>query len=523
MIRRPDPSELSEIASRLGFGFTDLELRTIHPLLGEFLSICDNIDSLDLEEEGLPLHFSKRDSGYHPSENEDPLNAFITKCQIQGADTGPLAGKTVGLKDHIAVAGIPLTLGSPFFRGYVPDFDATIVTRLLDAGATIAGKLNMDPFSMGAGGSAPSRGFGRVLNPHDHSKSPGGSSAGSGAAVASGSVDVAFGGDQGGSVRLPSSWSGIVGIKATFGLIPHTGVCGFEQSMDHVGPMTRTVDDLAVVLGCVAGADGHDPRQTSVPPPPDYAKSLDRGVDGLKIGLLAEGFSEGTEPDVDAAVREAIALLEKQGAIVTDVSVAAHAPALIPAMTLFIDNALRWYQTNFVGSLSNTYSPTAFVETVGKLKQGNAHELPLQARMFVTAATYLREHYHGRFGSRSENLRKRFRQEYDRVFENVDIIAMPTVPMKAQPFEQADSYEKAIELELTGGEVGKKLLQLTGNTMPFNYTGHPALSVPCAKSEGLPIGLQLVGPHWTETTLLQSAYVLQSSVDWDALTRVEAR
>ena len=174
--------------------------------------------------------------------------------------------------------------------GYIPDFDATVVTRLLDAGATIVGKLNMEDFSFGGPGVAGVGDFGRPLNPHDAGYVTGGSSSGCGAAIAAGEIDIALGGDQGGSIRIPAAWSGCLGLKATHGLIPHSGVFGLEPSVDYVGPMTRTVDDLAAVLQCVAGPDGYDPRQAKCRRAPGLCRRAWPKLKGLRIGVLAEGF-----------------------------------------------------------------------------------------------------------------------------------------------------------------------------------------------------------------------------------------
>ena len=235
---------------------------------------------------------------------------------MKGADSGPLHGKTVALKDHIALAGVPLTFSSHMMDGYVPDFDATVVTRLLDAGATIVGKLKMEEFSWGGPGLSGVGDYGRPLNPHNREHVTGGSSSGSGAAVAGGLVDIALGGDQGGSIRLPAAWCGIVGLMPTHGLVPHSGVFGLEPTIDYVGPMARTVEDVAVSLQCLAGRDGLDPRQADVPASlPAYTDALSRGVKGLRIGVLDEGFGvPGGDRAVDEAVMEAVHVLERGGA-----------------------------------------------------------------------------------------------------------------------------------------------------------------------------------------------------------------
>ena len=337
-----------------------------------------------------------------------------------------------------------MTLGSPFFEGYVPDFDATIVTRLLEAGATITGKMNMEPFSFGAGTAGP-RGFGRVLNPHDRARSSGGSSSGSAAALAAREIDLAVGGDQGGSVRIPAAWCGVVGLKATHGLIPHTGVFGSEASVDHVGPMTRTVRDMALMLSSISGSDPYDPRQRNVPPGPDFDAQLDRGVKGFRIGGVQEGFGVG-DADVDDLVMSAVDVVSRCGAVVKKVSWPIHNLTLVASIPLFLKGSLL-YDTNLAGPISGTWSPTSFITEVGKRMAERPEDIPLVLKYGIIAGRYVHSKTHGRYASLSENMRNTFVDELDRVFETVDVLAMPTVPIKAPVFEEGD----ALELKLLGG------------------------------------------------------------------------
>jgi amidase len=287
MLRRPDVDEVMEYGRALGFDLTPMEARMIQARMMDTIASLEAFDEMRVEERRPPLRFTDRDPGRRPSEEEDPLGAFIRTCRVPGAPSGPLHGKTVALKDHIALAGVAMTFSSHMMDGYVPDFDATVVTRLLDAGATIVGKLKMEEFSWGGPGLSGVGAYGRPLNPHRHAHVTGGSSSGSGAAVAGGMVDIALGGDQGGSIRLPAAWCGIVGLMPTHGLVPHSGVFGLEPTIDYVGPMARTVEDIAVSLQVMAGRDGLDPRQGDVPATlPPYPAALARGVKGLRVGLL---------------------------------------------------------------------------------------------------------------------------------------------------------------------------------------------------------------------------------------------
>ena len=512
-LRRPDDTEILEYSARLGLGLTPTEARVMQSSIAQLLASADAFWKLRIEEQRLPLNYPNRQQGHRPTEEEDPFHLVLWKCHIEGAHDGPLKGKRIGLKDHISVAGVPLAFGSRFMEGYIPDFDATIVTRVLDAGGTIVGKLATDGFSTrGLGGGAPGD-FGRPLNPHNPAHLTGGSSSGSAGAVAAGMVDIAFGGDQGGSIRIPAAWCGVIGLKATFGLIPHTGVFGRDPVIDYVGPLTRTVEELATVLECVAGADGYDARQMQVPEQiPAYTQALNTGVDGLRIGVLQEGFGEDTEPDVEDAVLGAIATLERTGARVEKVSVPLHGKADLAFMPFLYEGWKHTLDTNLSGTFLNTYYPTSLMTTFGRLKQSSGHQLPMSAKMSIIVGSFLEHLCHGALYAKAHNVRPTFIRAYDEVFARVDILAMPTVPVKAPLYQEPADYEEALSRSFVG-----RLSHEAGNTLPFNLTGHPAMSIPCGKSGGLPIGLQLVAPYFREDQLIRAAHAYQCSVDWASL------
>jgi len=521
MLRRPDVDEVMEYGRALGFDLTPLEARMIQSRMMDTIAALEAFDELRVEERRLPLRFTDRDAGGRPSEADDPLGAFIRRCRVTGAASGPLAGKTVGLKDHIALAGVPLTFSSHMMDGYVPDFDATVVTRLLDAGATIVGKLKMEEFSWGGPGLSGVGDYGRPLNPHNTAHVTGGSSSGSGAAVAGGLVDISLGGDQGGSIRLPAAWCGIVGLMPTHGLVPHTGVFGLEPTIDYVGPMARTVEDVAVTLECVAGRDGFDPRQADLPPSlPGYTQALARGAAGLRIGLLDEGFGvAGGDPAVDEAVRGAVRVLEQAGARVSRVSVPLHTKALGALLPIYLEGGKRMYDTHFGGAFAKTFYPSSLISIFGRLKQSHAREFSPNLKLNLLQGHYLQQQYGGRLYAKAQNARPAFVAQYDRAFADVDLLAMPTIPLTAPRWQEPRDYEEALELTMLGGKRSLDLGPVIANTCPFNYTGHPAISVPCAKLGGLPVGLMLVAPHFRDDTLLQAAAAYQRSVDWAALIR----
>ena len=234
--------------------------------------------------------YGDRDPGSRPTQEADPLNAIVRRCSVKGSPSGRLAGKRVGLKDNICVAGIPSTSGSRVMAGYVPDMDATIVTRLLDAGAEIVAILNMDDFAFSGSGHISA--YGPVLNPHDREHLAGGSSGGSAAALYYDDIDMTIGCDQGGSIRTPASWCGVVGLKPTFGLVPYTGIFSADATIDHVGPMGRSAVDVALMLEVIAGRDPLDPRQQNVPVQ-RYTEALDRGRGRTADRRLARGIRSG--------------------------------------------------------------------------------------------------------------------------------------------------------------------------------------------------------------------------------------
>ena len=516
MLPRPTIEDVIAHGKTLGLALSQAEARSMQSRMLEHIDSFERFHELRIEEERLPLDVTDRDPGYRPTEDEDPLNVFIRKCWVAGAGEGPLTGKTIGLKDHISVAGVPLTLGSHFMDGYTPDFDASLVTRLLAGGGTIVGKMNMEDFSFGGPGLSGIGDFGRPLNPHNPAHVTGGSSSGSAAAVAGGLVDIAFGGDQGGSIRIPAAWSGCLGLMATHGLIPHTGVFGLDPSIDYVGPMTRTVEDLTAVLSCVAGPDGYDPRQTQLPARlPDYGQALSRGIDGITIGVLSEGFGfAGSQPEVEQAVHAALASLEGAGARLSSVSVPLHDKALLALLPIYFEGGKHMFETNLGGAFARTYYPSSLISSFGRFKHGHDHELPLNYKLGLLMGAYLSRFTHGRLYAKGHNVRPTFVKQYNQALSQADVLALPTSPMTAPVYRQPQDAQEAIEHTLFGGQLGMDLGLVAHNTAPFNLTGHPALSIPCGKVDGLPVGLMLVGPYFREDLLLQVAAVYQSLVNW---------
>ena len=452
-----------------------------------------------------PLTYRDRDSGSRPHRQEDPFNAIVRRCTLKGATSGKLSGKRIGLKNHIAVAGMPMSCGSLVLEGYIPDTDATIVTWLLDEGAEIVATLNMDNFAFSGVGDTSAQGA--VLNPHNTDCLAGGSSGGSAAALYYDDIDTTIGGGQGGSIRIPASWCGVVGLKPTYGLVPYTGIVGIDNTLDHAGPMARTVADTALTLEVIAGKDPMDPRQANVPVQA-YTQALGEGVNGLRIGVMSEGFGlRVSQPDVDETVRWALGVFSELGAQTTEVSVPDHGEAGVIVWGLIAEGATANLRANGMGyHWRGLYNP-GLTETLGKTLRAQGNDRPPTVKLVLLMGSYMSERCHDRMYAKAQNLRRSLRASYDKILEQVDVLAIPTTPIKAHRYES----------DLGPRETIAHGWDTLDNTAPFDMTGHLAISIPCGKSEGLPVGLMLVGRHFEDATLFQAAHAFEQHVDCDTI------
>lgn len=502
-VRRPSAQELQDIATRHDIALSDADARDVEEAAAGMLGAMDRVDEMWRATQ-TPVQ-TTRDPGRRPTREEDPNNAFIQLCDVTGAGTGKLAGKRVGIKDNVKVAGVPMTNGSVLHRDYVPDHDAAVVERLLAEGATIAGKLNMDDFSWSGSGETSS--FGPTLNPHNPGYSPGGSSSGSGSAVASGHVDMAIGADQAGSVRIPASWCGIVGIKGTQGLVPTYGATYMDHTIDYLGPLAPTVADAALMLEVIAGADARDPQWVRGPIPTErYTEALGKGIAGLKVGVVREGFEwDFAEADVVEATRAAIAQLEALGAVVTEVSVPWWKDAWSIEGTILSHSVSAMTDSRGEGYWRDGLCDPAFQQALGEAYRGaKGEQLAPFFKVGYLVGQYLRREHHSTYFGKAQNLRVAIRQQVDALFEQVDVLVTPTVATKASSL---------IEGPVTLKTLGAKGSSNTHNACIFNLTGHPALSVPCGVGEhNLPIGLQIAGRHWEESTIISAAYALEQAL-----------
>jgi amidase len=498
-MRHPSTEEIEEMADDLGISFSDGEPEDYAMVVGDTLDLLEGVE--ELPEPQLPprdYEYTDRSPGYEPDDEEDPHNAWITKCTIEGADNGPLAGLSVGLKDNVSVAGIELTNGSDVMQGYVPAVDATIVTRLLDAGATIDGKNNMWSFSLGASDYGPAK------NPNAPEYSIGGSSSGTAAAVAAGEVDIGIGGDQGGSIRIPCSFGGLVGLKPTHGLVPYTGIFGADASLDHTGPMTRTVEEAALAMDAIAGRDGLDPRQPHELEVQDYTGALDEDVSDMTVGVLREGFEHDvSDPEVNNLVHDGIAELEAMGAEVTEVSIPEHTSTESVALNflLVFGGASRVLEQNGMGVGFDGWYDTGAVEYLGRALDSQSNDIPDSMKNAMLATKYLLEHYQGALYGKAQNITLALRETYDEALADVDALVMPTSPVKPPAFGSKFDLEMMTE---QGVE-----LDIAKNTSLFDVTHHPALTVPCGETDGAPVGMMFVGDRFDDATLFQLGYAYE--------------
>jgi amidase len=502
-IVRPTLDQLLDIASTLHMQLPPEQASEYLALTQSSFDAYDLID--DLPDFTPPVRYD-RSSGYCPSNKENPLNAWYYRTEVNGAREGKLAGKTVALKDNISLAGVRMMNGAAPLEGFVPSFDATVVTRLLDAGVTILGKATCEHYCLSGGShtSDPAP----VHNPYRHGFSSGGSSSGSAALVAAGEVDLAVGGDQGGSIRIPSAFCGTYGMKPTHGLVPYTGIMAIEATIDHAGPITGNVRDNALMLEVMAGADGLDPRQAS-PQVDTYSDYLERGVSGLRIGILQEGFQlANQDPRVAAKVRNAIARLEALGARVEEVSIPEHNLAASLWHPIGCEGlTMQMMHGNGSGfNWKGLYDVALLDKQAGWREQADALSASLKLCMFV--GQYGLERYNGRFYAKAQNLARYARAGYDKALDSYDLLVMPTVPIIAQPHPEPGC-------SIT--EYVARALEMIGNASSQDITGHPAMSIPCGLVDGLPVGLMLVGKHYAEGTIYQAAAAFEAAVDWKSL------
>ena len=425
-----------------------------------------------------------------------------------GERLGPLAGVPVAIKDVLCVEGEPTTCGSRMLKNFRPPYDATVIARLKAAGAILFGKTNMDEFAMGS--STETSAYGPTLNPWDESRIPGGSSGGSAAAVAASLAPLALGSDTGGSIRQPATLCGITGLKPSYGRVSRYGLIAFASSLDQVGPFGHDLADIALLLGVIAGRDPMD--STSVDAPvPDYAATLDTPPDTLRIGLVREYFGEGLDPEIEAAIREAVRVYEAAGAATKEVSLP-HAKYGIPAYYIVApaecSSNLARYDGTIYGHRAEDFSPRYPGEEdlppmIRMMMASRAEGFGAEVKRRIMLGTFaLSAGYADQYYNQALKVRRLIRDDFDAAFKEVDVLLIPTSPTAA--FKIGERIEDPLAMYLSDIY-----------TITTNLAGIPGLSVPCGLTRsGLPIGMQLLAPAFAEENLLRTARVFERATDW---------
>lgn len=486
----PDAKGLRELARELEW---ELDADEADRLLACLAPFTEGYRWLDDAPAGLPAPRYEQRSYARPEAAANPHNAWFVTTSIETAPDGPLHGKRVAVKDNIFVAGVPLSDGTSLLENFIADYDATVVTRLLDAGANIVGKSNCEYFCLSGGSTTSSHG--PVDNPRKAGYATAGSSTGSAALVAAGEVDMALGTDQGGSVRSPASWTGICGMKATRGVVPYAGGMVMETSIDYIGPMTARVADNAALLNVIA-----EPRLER------FDARLGQPLAGIRIGLLGEGYAHPlSDPLVDTAVHDAAAVLQGLGAELSEVSVPAHRDGLAIWGAIVSDGYWQALRLGGLGyNITGPYSPG--LHEAMSAWQAELPRMPINAQVLMLLGKHL-ERYRGRYYGQAKNLAERLREAYDRVFRDVDVLLMPTTVQRAAPNPEPGDLDGIFAHAFNN----------TINTAQFNASGHPALSLPCAVRDDLPVGMMLVGPYFAEPLLYQVAHAFENAVNWQAV------
>jgi amidase len=509
----PTASQIQEIADDLGLELTDELADDFRTLMSGTIESYKKVD--EFAERKLPVKYA-RGGGMRPAPEDNPYNGWYVRCEIEGSGSGVLKGIDVGIKDAICVAGIPMMNGTQALEGYVPDIDATVVTRILDAGGRIVGKTAAADHSFSGGGHTSA--YGPVRNPHKPTHAPGGSSKGSSVVVAAGDVPATLGGDQGGSIRIPAAWCGTVGHKPTFGLVPYTGAAMIEMTLDTLGPITDTVENTARMLNAIAGPDPLDSRQRGVIPADyvqDYLPAIDKGASGLKIGVLKEGFDidsedvgglPGSDPRVDEKVRAVIKELEGAGASVDEVSIPMHYDGTHVWNAIAVEGATEFMlKGNNTGTNFDGWYNTHLLHAVARGARTRINDISPTVKLVWLLGEYMNRQYHGSYYAKAQNMRHLVRQAYDDALATYDLLVMPTIPTVAH---EIPPYDAPLIDAVFGG------LCMIQNTPQFNLSHHPAISVPCGKVDDLPVGIMFVGKHFDDLTVLQAADAVEKLGDW---------
>ena len=440
---------------------------------------------------------------------EPKVRAFVTVTdelalqQARKADelivagkVGPLTGIPIAIKDVICTRGVRTTCSSKMLENFVPPYDATVMEKLNSCGAVMVGKANMDEFAMGS--STENSALFVTHNPWDLSRVPGGSSGGSAVAVAAGEAVCALGSDTGGSIRQPAGFCSVVGLKPTYGRVSRYGLVAFASSLDQIGPLTQDVTDCALLLNAIAGHDKRD--STSVPElVPDYTQCLKTDLKGLRLGIPKEYYVEGMQPEVAAAMKSAIKKLEELGATIEEVSLP-HTPYVLAVYYIIAPSEASANLARYDGvKYGYSYKGDTMWESMEKTRE-NGFGPEVKRRIMI--GTYaLSAGYYDAWYLKAQKVRTLIRREFDNVFEKYDALITPTSP--TVPFKIGEKTDDPLAMYLSDI-----------CTLPINIAGVPAISIPAGFADGLPIGMQIIGKHFREETLLRVAYAYEQATEW---------
>ena len=416
----------------------------------------------------------------------------------KGEQIGGLAGVPLGLKDILCTRGIETTCASKILKGYIPFYDATVIQRLREKDGVFLGKLNMDEFAMGS--STENSGFQITHNPWDVDRIPGGSSGGSAAAVAGDECIAALGTDTGGSIRQPAACCGVVGLKPTYGRVSRYGLVAFASSLDQIGPITKDVEDCAILMNAISGYDPCDSTSVNVEVP-DYRQSLKKDVKGIRIGIPEEYFIEGIDSDVERSVRDAINSFRKWGAEIQTISL----PHTEYAVAIYYIIATAEASSNLAryDGVKYGFRSKGYRDLMEMYSQTRAKGFGKEVKRRIILGTYvLSAGYYEAYYRKASQVRTLMRKDFEEAFQKVDVIVAPTAPTPA--FRIGEKAEDPLQMYLSDI-----------HTIPVNLAGIPAISIPCGFSrEGLPIGLQIMGKHFDEGLLLSLAYSFEQNTDF---------
>jgi amidase len=489
-----DDDDVMRLSQSAGIPVLKTDVQEYKDLLNNFIKTAEALYDIPDEKPNQDGPYYLRKPGKRPEPKDNPFNAWFVKGEVIGASSGILAGKRVAIKDNIAVAGLPMTMSSRLLEGYNPDYDATAVSRILRNGGTIAGKAACE--NLLSTGHSITCATGTVLNPIDKTRTSGGSSSGNAVLVATGEVDLSLGSDTAGSIRIPCSYCGVVGLKPTSGLVPLTGSMPIYPQFDVLGPMTKNVTDCATFLQALVDGNDDDGSPVNQQDIEGYTKELNKGVKGLKIGILKEGF-DVCDARVSDVIKKTLKLLEAEGAELTEISVPEHKLAEAVFGIAITSGTVDILLKN--GGIQIGVKGFMDAEAGARLQMGvrvSPEQLPIPFKLLGLLNSYFKEKDMLRSYAKAKNIIPKIRKAFVQAFSNCDVMVMPTVPTIAPKLPLAT--------EVTGPKgIMKNALGATVNNISFNITGQPSMTVNGGWLDDMPVGLMISANDFQEALVFR--------------------